>query len=345
VAALRAACVAVGGWGPLITLLLAAQWLLRWGLSTGAILGATTYVLTGLQPALRTLVAGVGGSGLRFAVTLGRLLDATATPSIQVGQRAAPRGHGLALRGVSFGYGPHAEPVLRGLDLDVPEGDHLAVIGPSGIGKSTFARLLCGLLRPDAGAVLLGGVPVADHARPAAARVLIPQEAYVFTGTVWDNVTYLDPSAEPRRVSAAFTAVGAEALLARLGGLDGDVRPAELSAGERQLLALVRAYLSPAPLAVLDEATCHLDPATEAVAENAFAGRGGTLVVVAHRLSSALRARRVLLLDGERVVVGDHATLLATSPLYGELVGHWHAGRRTRPPVAASGCADAAGDG
>ena len=336
VAALRALCFAVGGWVPLVLLLLAAPWLVRRGLTTGAVMGGLTYVLTGLQPALQSLIAGVGGSGLRFVVTLGRILDATAPvarsrrpASVTPGPpraRRAPGSPALCLRGVRFAYGPQAEPVLRHLDLEVAKGDHLAVVGPSGIGKSTLAAILCGLLRPDAGCVLIGGTPVAHHDRLSRARVLIPQEAYVFTATVWDNVTYLRPAATSRQVAAAFAAVDAESLLEKLGGLEGTVRPEWLSAGERQQLALVRAYLSPAPLAVLDEATCHLDPAAEDAAETAFAARAGTLIVVAHRLSSALRARRVLVLDGGRAELGDHASLLATSPLYRELLGHWHAG-------------------
>jgi ATP-binding cassette subfamily C protein len=100
-----------------------------------------------------------------------------------------------------------------------------------------------------------------------------------------------------------------------------------MSAGERQLVALVRAYVSPAPLVVLDEATCHLDPVAERRAEQAFAARPGTLVVIAHRISSALRADRVLVLDGVGATVGDHDTLLRTSPLYRDLLGHWEAGR------------------
>jgi ATP-binding cassette subfamily C protein len=111
------------------------------------------------------------------------------------------------------------------------------------------------------------------------------------------------------------------------------VVPAQLSAGERQLLALVRAYLSAAPVVVLDEATCHLDPAAEGRAEAAFAGRAGTLIVIAHRVSSALRARRVLVLDGTRATVGDHASQLAVSPLYRELLGHWAAGSEAEPRV------------
>jgi ATP-binding cassette subfamily C protein len=334
VAALRTGCFAIGGWAPLLVLLFAGGWLARRGLSAGAILGGLTYVLFGLQPALRTVMSALGGSGLRFAVTLGRILDASsaptppAAPPLPTPSVSPPGQHDLELRGVRFGYGPHAEPVLHDLDLTVPAGDHLAVVGPSGIGKSTLAGLLCGLLRPDAGSVRLGGRPVADLPadRLARARVLIPQEAYVFTGTVWENLSYLRPGAAAGEVAEVAGALGAVPLLARLGGLGGRLRPAELSAGERQLIALVRAYLSAAPVVVLDEATCHLDPAAERRVEEAFAARPGTLIVIAHRISSALRARRILVLDGNRATVGDHATLLAdASPLYRELLGHWAA--------------------
>jgi ATP-binding cassette subfamily C protein len=157
----------------------------------------------------------------------------------------------------------------------------------------------------------------------SAARTLIPQEAYVFTGTVHENVSYLRPEATEAEVEAAVTAVGAGALVAKLGGLRAGIRPDVLSAGERQLVALARAFLSPAPLVVLDEATCHLDPAAERVAEQAFAARPGTLIVIAHRISSALRARRILVLDGDDAALGDHGTLLADSPLYRELTASW----------------------
>lgn len=337
IAALRTLCFAVGGWLPLLVLLFAAPWLVGRGLTAGAIMGGLTYVLMGLQPTLRTLISGVGGSGLRFVVTLGRVLDACAPPTATGTRRgAAPSGHALTLTGVTFAYGPHAEPVLRNLSLTVPEGDHLAIVGPSGIGKSTLAGLLCGLLRPDDGSVRLGGVPPADLSadRLAALRVLIPQEAYVFAGTVWDNLAYLHLTATTDHVDLAVAEVGAGTVVDRLGGYAAHVVPAELSAGERQRLALVRAYLSPAPVAILDEATCHLDPAAERRAEEAFARRGGTLVVIAHRISSALRARRILVLDGTDAVVGDHASLLSASPLYRELLGHW---RPDPEPVSDSG--------
>jgi ATP-binding cassette subfamily C protein len=325
VAALRTLCFAIGGWLPLVAVLAAAPWLAGRGVTAGAIMGGLTYVLFGLQPALGTLISGLGGSGLRFVVTLGRILDATGTPKPPARSDVPAEGYALTLHGVTFAYGPHAEPVLEGLDLTVPEGDHLVVVGASGIGKSTLAGLLCGLLRPGAGTVALGGAPAADLPADVLAdvRVLIPQEAYVFTGTVRDNLTYLDPGATDADLDRAVAAVGAGALVTALGGYPADLDPTALSAGERQLLALVRAYLSPAPLVVLDEATCHLDPASERRAEEAFAARGGTLVVIAHRLSSALRARRVLVLDGVSATVGDHETVLAASPLYRQLLGAW----------------------
>lgn len=342
VAAVRQVCFAVGGWVPALLLLAVSPALLRRGLSAGALVGGLTFVVTGLQPALRGVMAGLGDSGLRFSITMARLLEATELRTLRPGLAgsAALAGspastyaaaeadidaEGLVLRGVTFAYGPASEPVLRDLDLSVPPGEYLAVVGPSGIGKSTMAALICGLRAPDAGSVLLNGADTAALApdRLARLRVLIPQEAYVFAGSVRENLAYLSPGSPDREIIACADAVGAAALVARLGGLDAPVAPNELSAGERQLLALARAHLSPAPLAVLDEATCHLDPVAERRAERAFAERGGTLIVIAHRLSSALRADRVLVLDGVRAETGSHEELMERSGLYRELLAHW----------------------
>jgi ATP-binding cassette, subfamily C, bacterial len=334
-AAVRALALAIGGWLPVVLLLAGTPWLLRRGLSAGTVLGALAYVLHGLVPALHTLVRGIGGGGLRLAVTLERVLGDETVVATGIAD-ATPGDCGLRLAGVTFRYGPHAEPVLDRLDLEVPPGDHLAIVGPSGIGKSTLAALMAGMLVPQAGQVLLGGVPVdrLDGATLARHRVLIPQEAYVFTGPLWDNLTYLCPGAGTGAVDAAVDAVGLGPVVARLGGYRAPVDPAALSAGERQLVALARAYLSPARLAILDEATCHLDPATEARAENAFARRGYGLVVIAHRISSAIRARRVLVLDGARARLGTHAELAEASPLYRDLVGRWTtASPPPAPPV------------
>ncbi|MFC9428394.1 ATP-binding cassette domain-containing protein [Streptomyces sp. NPDC056987] len=346
----RTLALALGGWLPVLLLLGAAPWLTRNGVSSGAVMGAVTYVLQSLQPALRTLVQGLGGSGLRLVVALRRILE-TAVDAPGTGQpgkqapgstpaptsapapapekdrphAAPPDGHRLSLRSVSFGYGARSQPLIRGLDLVVEEGGHVAVVGPSGIGKSTLAGLMTGMLVPDSGEIRLAGAPTAGRSGPelARSRVLIPQEAYVFAGTVHDNLAYLRPGASAAELDDAVAALGLEPLIGRLGGYRARISAAGLSAGERQQIALARAYLSPAPLVVLDEATCHLDPAAEARAEEAFARRPGALVVVAHRISSALRARSVLLMDGTDVLHGSHDELLRRSALYRDLVGHW----------------------
>ncbi|MER7251585.1 ABC transporter ATP-binding protein [Kribbella sp. NPDC000426] len=328
VAALRTLCFAVGGWLPLLILLATGPWLVDRGVSTGTLLGGLTYVLIGLQPALNTVMNALGDSGLRYVITLGRILD-TSTPTDQPRPVEDVKGYQVRLQGLTFAYGPKAEPVLDKLELTIPEGEHLAVVGPSGIGKSTLAGLVCGMLTPTNGRLLLGGAPPTEVATEelAKTRVLIPQEAYVFSGSVHDNLTYLLPDATTAQVRHAVEAVGATQLIDRLD----DIKPGELSAGEKQLIALVRAYLSPAPLVVLDEATCFLDPEAERQAEEAFAKRNGTLIVIAHRISSALRARRILVLDGNKAAIGTHASLMRTSRLYRDLHGSWAPSPQIQP--------------
>ena len=352
VTAARTAALAVGGWLPIVLVLAGTPWLAGHGAGGGVIVGTLAYVTQSLAPALNGLIQGLGVSGVRLAATLNRIVTSVSTvlPSVVPtgAARVRPERAEVELRGVSFAYGPYSAPVVDHLDLRVTEGDHLAVVGPSGAGKSTLASLIAGMLRPDAGQVLIGGVPAAD-VHPAA-RVLIPQEAYVFRGSLRDNLTYLSgaepepPGGEaemaggvPDAVSAAVSAavpddaaldaavaaLGARELDEALGGYAAQVDPRALSAGQRQLVALVRAYLSPARLVILDEAGCHLDPAAEARAEHAFASRGGILIVVAHRLTSALRASRVLLMDGGRTLEGHHDELVRLSPLYADLAGHW----------------------
>ncbi|WP_406191426.1 ABC transporter ATP-binding protein/permease [Streptomyces griseus] len=333
--------VSLGSHLPLLVLLLSAPRLLDSGaLSVGELLGATSYLVSGVAPALRSLVAVLGSWGVQLATVLSQLSRSTreARPGPPGGQGPAlprrtrrtpltPRSPDLSLVNVVYAYGPGAAPVIDGLSLDIPAGSHLTVVGPSGAGKSTLTTLLAGLAGPDSGRLTLGGVPATevDRAWLHRAVTLIPQEAYVFTGTVRDNLRYLRPQARDTDILASATAVGARSLVDRLGGLDAPVGldGPPLSSGERQLVALARAHLSPASIVLLDEACCHLDPAAEERAERAFADRGTTLVVVAHRISSALRAPRVLVLDGERTAVGTPAQLLDSSPLYADLVGHW----------------------
>lgn len=327
---LRTAALATGGQLPLVLLLVTAPWLLNRGVTPGALVGAIAYVTQALLPALHNLIHGLGTSGSRLAIVLRRLTwtPGAALPAQAAGDdtnalvpEAAPA---LQLSSVTFAYGPLAEPVVRDLSLTVPRGGHLAVVGPSGIGKSTLAGLVAGLLEPGEGTVRVDGRSVRGQ-EAVGRRVLIPQEAYVFSGTVRENLEYLRPDtvSDPELLSAA-RAVGLSGVIERLGGLGAPVDPVALSAGERQLIALTRAYVSYAPLALLDEATCHLDPVAEARAERAFAARpGGTLVVIAHRISSARRADRILVMDGTHAVCGGHEELLESSSLYRELSGNW----------------------
>ncbi|WP_052411275.1 ABC transporter ATP-binding protein [Streptomyces sp. NRRL S-118] len=249
---------------------------------------------------------------------------ATAPPRRRHGtRRAQPAAVAVELRGVGFAYGPRARPVLDDLDLVVEPGEHLAVVGPSGIGKSTLAALLAGLLAPGRGTVLIDGAPARRPGPPGPdpRRALLPQQAYVFTGTVRDNLRYLRPDAAPDEVQETVEALRLGPLVRRLGGPDAVIDPGRLSQGERQRLALARAHLAAAPLLVLDEATCHLDAETEEHAERTLAACPGTLIVIAHRLSSAVRADRVLILDGTHAVCAPHRELLGASPLYRDLVG------------------------
>ncbi|MER5811047.1 ABC transporter ATP-binding protein [Streptomyces sp. NPDC002033] len=353
--ALRTLSLGVAGRLPVVVLLAGTPWLLGRGVSTGAVAGALTYLVQSLLPALDALMTALGAAGTRLLVVLDRFCGPRPDPAATTPQDPAtpavagadapspapapapvpvpaPAPGGTAppaveLRRVGFAYGPRSHPVIDGLDLVVGPQEHLAVVGPSGIGKSTLTALIAGLLPPGRGTVRVAGAPARGGPGPGpdVRRTLLPQEAYVFTGTVRENLTHLCPGpVSGEEVERATAALGADALVARLGGPDGAVDPGRLSQGERQLLALVAAHLSPAPLLLLDEATCHLDPPAEERAERALAERPGALVVVAHRISSAVRADRVLVLDGTRAVCGTHAELPARSPLYRDLVGLWN---------------------
>ncbi|RSN15306.1 ABC transporter ATP-binding protein [Nonomuraea sp. WAC 01424] len=346
----RRLVVALGAHVPLLGLLIVARPLIQDGrLSAGEVVGAVTYLATGLDPAMRALVGTVGGWGVALAVTARRIAETVTVPDVPVppGGHLFPNGHELRAERLSFAYAPQATPVVRDLDLTIREGEHLTLVGPSGIGKSTLSMLLTGLRRPTGGEIRLGGVPLASIAEHEARTMmaLVPQEAYVFSGTVRENLAYLVPDdtendtendaendaeddasddARDERLREAAERVGAGPLLERLGGLDAVIaEPSALSAGEKQLVALARTYASPARLVVLDEATCNLDPVAEARAELAFAARPGTLIVIAHRISSARRARRIVLMDGTAVLTGSHDDLMVSSPLYADMVGRW----------------------
>lgn len=334
-AAIRTLSVALGGWLPAVGLLVAAPLLVAHGATLGTIAGALIYLTQGLLPALRSLVDGLGAGGLRLVVTLDRLIEAGERPRPpEPAARRRPEGHDLVMDGVTFCYGPHAEPVVKALHLAIPAGEHVVIVGPSGAGKSTLAGLLAATHLPQRGQVRLGGVAVQDlHPLTLASlRVVIPQEAYIFVGTIGENLRYLNPDATTTDLDTVVEALGLRPVVTRLGGYEAVLDPKTLSAGERQLIALARAHLTEAPILILDEATCHLDPVTEERVERILAARRGTLIVVAHRISSALRAHRIILMDGTNLVAGTHQELLTLSPLYQELVGNWGDGQGSVGP-------------
>ena len=331
---LRLPVVTLGVHLPILAVLAMSPWLVtHHHLTVGQIVGSVVYLASGLQPAFQALVNAGGTLLVSLGVILSRLAEVCAEPTSPTATSPAaspellPGGHELAVQHVTFAYSSQAEPVVHDLTLDVPAGQHLAVVGPSGVGKSTLANLLAGLVRPQQGEVRLGGVALKQiNERELRHRMaLIPQEAYVFAGTIRENLTYLRPEATDTDVVHAVAAVGLEKMISRLGGYGAEIHPGggAVSAGERQLIALARVFLSPAEVVILDEATCHLDPVSEARAEHAFAERHGTLIVIAHRISSAMRAERILVMDGADTVLGSHHDLLMANTRYADLVGHW----------------------
>jgi ATP-binding cassette subfamily B protein len=259
------------------------------------------------------------------------LLDTVPDVRERAGAVDLPAAGRLAVERVAFTYPGTARPVLADIDLVIAPGERVALVGPTGGGKSTLAKLLVRLYDPTSGTVRFAGLDVRDATLASLRQrvVLIPQEGFLFSGTIRDNVRIARPTATDADVDAALAAIGAGERFSELpAGLDTEVgvRGGRLSAGERQLVSLARAALVDPDALVLDEATSNLDPGTEAVVERAMerlmAGR--TTIVVAHRLSTAQRADRIAVVDHGRLVeVGTHAELLSAGGRYAALAAAW----------------------
>ncbi len=214
----------------------------------------------------------------------------------------------VRFEGVSFAYRPD-RPVLAGLDLTIPAGQTVALVGETGAGKSTIARLLARFYDPTEGRILLGEVDLRRLTTPdlRAAVVMVTQEAFLFTGSVADNIAFGRPDATRAEVEAAARAIGAHELFARLPeGYDTVVgkRGGRLSSGQRQLVAFARAFLAQPQVLILDEASSALDAPHERLVQSALGTllAGRTAVIIAHRLSTLDVADRVLVVDGGHIV-------------------------------------------
>jgi ATP-binding cassette subfamily B protein len=237
---------------------------------------------------------------------------------------------GVRFEHVSFAY-PGGPEVLHDVDLEIEPQSRVAIVGETGSGKTTFAKLLTRLMDPTRGRVLLSGVPL-DEIRFSSLRsrvVMVPQDGFLFDSTVADNVRYGRPDSTDEEIVRAFAELGLSDWLEQLpDGVHTEVgeRGDSLSVGERQLVAVARAYIADPDLLVLDEATSAVDPATEVRLNRALDSltRGRTTIAIAHRLSTAEAADEVLVVDAGVVVErGPHRELVGRDSVYGRLHASW----------------------
>ncbi|MEK7410586.1 MAG: ABC transporter ATP-binding protein, partial [Actinomycetota bacterium] len=268
-------------------------------------------------------------------------------PAPEFPQALTPGALSVDVRGVSFSYGSRLDsqdddlPVLSDIDAFIPAGQHVALVGESGSGKTTLARLIARLADPSVGGIYLGGVNVSRVANDELRRRLtvVPQEPFLFSETIRYNLRFAVPMATDSILISSIAELRLTDWFDSLpGGLDTHVgqRGGALSAGERQLVALIRAFLVRPDILILDEATSAVDALTEVRITRAFdrVSAGRTTVSIAHRLSTAARADRILVLERGRVVEdGSHGELIANDRQYARMYESWLASTNSESDV------------
>ncbi len=323
---------AVGLGGQVVILVVGGRWVLDGSMELGTLVAFVLYLTAFFAP-IQQLVQ-LYNTYQQGQASVRKLRDLLAEqPSVleQPGAAELPELDGeVRLESVTFAYEP-GRPVLRDVDLTIAPGETFAFVGETGAGKSTIAKLVNRLYDPTQGTVRLDGVDLRGVTLASVRRQVgtVPQEPFLFGGSIRTNVSFARPEAEDAEVVEACRLVGLGDLLDRLPeGLDTPVheRGVSLSSGERQLLALARAFLARPRILVLDEATSNLDLRSEAKIEEALDTllEGRTAILIAHRLATAMRADRIAVIhDGRVVELGTHDELVASGGRYAAMVATW----------------------
>ncbi len=317
----QAVVLGTGGW-----------FVIRGSLSLGELTAFALYLTAFFAPIQQLVnLYNAYQQGQASVVKLRELLKTPVdVPEADDAEELPPVAGRVTLEDVTFSYEP-GTTVLSGVSLDVPAGSSLSIVGETGAGKSTIAKLAARFYDPDSGCVRIDGRDLRGVRLESLRRQLgvVPQEPFLFADTIRSNIIFARDDIDPEEVDEACRAVGLDKLLDTLpAGLDTfcHERGASLSSGERQLLALTRALLAKPRVLILDEATSNLDLRTEALIERALDVllEGRTAIIIAHRLATAMRADRIAVVDDGRIVeAGTHDELLAADGRYRQMYETW----------------------